>query len=270
MNRVIPMINAEWLKLRKRRGLTWLSLFLIAGSVLITNTVLTAYHLSDPARYAPAGGIGGFTNSQTLFGIAAALAAILIGATAGAQDVESGVFRSLAATGQSRARLALVRIPGGLLELLPMLLLGYGLEVAAVFLLAGGTPTPGATDLLVELGWLLALGVLNFTVGLGLAALLRSRAFAIGILVAWELAGSRIINRLSDFGSWRVFSSTIATDRLLPHATDAMTLGRECTAPGACSPDVITVSVAAALLVIVGWVVVFTVAGVWRTATQEA
>lgn len=270
MNRVIPMINAEWLKLRKRRGLTWLSLFLIAGSVVLTNGILTLYHLSDPSKYGPAGGVNGFTNSQTLFGIAVALAAILIGATAGAQDVESGVFRSLAATGQSRVRLALVRIPGGLLQLIPMLFLGYGLEVAAVFLLAGGTPTPGATDLLVELGWLLALGVLNFIVGLGLAALLRSRAFAIGILVAWELAGSRLIDRLSDFGSWRVLSSTVATDRLLPSATDAMTLGHTCSAPGVCGPDIITVSVGAALLVILGWIAVFTLAGVWRTATQEA
>ena len=270
MNRVIPMINAEWLKLRKRRGLTWLSLFLIAGSVILANVILTLYHMSDPAKHGPAGGIAGFANSQTLFGLAASLAAILIGATAGAQDVESGVFRSLAATGQSRVRLALVRIPGGLLELVPMLLLAYGLEVVAVFAFAGGTPTPGATDLLVGLGWLLALGVLNFTIGLGLAALLRSRAFAIGILVAWELAGSRIVNRLSDFGNWRLFSSTIATDRLLPHATDAMKVGETCSGPGSCSPDIVTVSVAAALLVIIGWIVVFTVAGVWRTATQEA
>ena len=238
--------------------------------MVIVNAILTAYHLSDAAKYGPAGGIGGLNNSQTLFGLAASLAAILIGATGGAQDVESGVFRSLAAAGQSRVRLALVRIPGGLLELVPMLILGYGLEVAAVFLLAGGTQTPDATALLAELGWLLALGVVNFTVGLGLAALLRSRAFAVGILVAWELAGSRLINRLSDFGNWRVLSSTLATDRLLPAATNNMKVGELCTAPGACTPDIVTVSVAAALLVIVGWIVVFTVAGVWRTATQEA
>ncbi|MGH7687955.1 MAG: hypothetical protein ACREN2_14230 [Candidatus Dormibacteria bacterium] len=270
MNRVIPMINAEWLKLSRRRGLMWLTLFLIAGSVVLANAVLSAYHASDPARYGPAGGLAGLHNSETLFGLAAALAAILIGATAGAQDVESGVFRSLAATGQSRVRLALVRIPGGLLVLVPILFLGYGLEVAAVFLLAGGTPTPDATTLLVMLRWLVALGTLNFTVGLGLASLLRSRAFAIGILVAWELAGSRIIDRLSDFGNWRVLSSTIATDRLLPSATDAMRVGESCSAPGACAPDIVTVSVAAALLVIAGWIVVATLAGVWRTATQEA
>src|SRR5262249_11491236 len=154
------------------------------------------------ARYGPAGGISGLRNSEMLFGVATALGAILIGATAGAQDVESGVFRSLAATGQSRVTLALVRIPGGLLLLLPMLLLGYALEVAAAFLLAGGTPTADATTLLVMLGWLVALGTLNFTLGLGVAALLRSRAFAIGVLVAWELAGSRIIDRVTQFGNW--------------------------------------------------------------------
>ena len=271
MSRVIPMINAEWLKLRTRRGLFWFSLFLIAGSVVFANVIKTLYHVSNPATYPPAGGIAGLSTSETLFGIASALGAILIGATAGAQDVESGVFRSLAATGQSRVKLALVRIPGGLLMLLPMLLLAYGLEVAAVFLLAGGTATPGATTLLVTLGWLVAMGTLNFTVGLGLATLLRSRAFAIGILVAWELAGSRIIDRITQFGSWRGLSSTVATDRLLPGATDAMRLGSEsCSAPGVCTPDIITVTVAGALAVIIGWIVIATALGVWRTVNQEA
>ena len=270
MNRVIPMIHAEWLKLRTRRGLLGLSLFLAAGSVVLVNAITAAYHLSDAAKYGPAGGVSGLHNIQTLFGIAAALAAILIGATAGSQDVESGVFRSLAATGRSRIMLALVRIPGGLLFLLPMLMLGYGIEVGAVFLLADGTATPDATALLVTLGWLLALGTLNFTVGLGLAALLRSRAFAIGILVAWELAGSRIIDRLSQFGDWRGLSSTIATDRLMPGATNAMRVGESCSAPGACASDIVTVTVAGALLVIVGWMVIATALGIWRTATQEA
>lgn len=255
------MINAEFLKLRKRRGLFWLSLFLIAGGVVLFNVLVSAYHLSDPAKYAPAGGIAGMSHSEILFGLTVALAAVLIGATAGSQDVESGVFRSLAATGQSRLKMALVRIPAALMMLLPMVLVGYALEVAAVFVLAGGTATPDATMLLVLLGWVAVMGALNVTVSLGVAALLGSRAFAIGLLVAWQLAGARIIDRITALGDWRALTPTISTDRLLPGSTDAITL----------SPvDTVTVSLAAAAVVIVAWMVVATALGAWRTATQEA
>lgn len=261
MNRVIPMINAQWLTMRRRRGLVWLTVALTVGGVLITNIVLTAYHLSNASLYAPAGGLAGFGHAYTLFGIVGTLAAVLIGATVGAQDTESGVFRSLVATGQSRIKLALVRIPGGLLLLLPMLLLAYGLEVAAAFLLAGGTATPDATTLLVGLGWLMATALLDYTVALGIAAMTRSRGVAIGILIAWEVAGSRIIERFSAFGSWRGLISTVATDRLLPGATDTIQLNRV---------DSITLSLGFALAVVAAWILVATALGVWRTVTQDA
>ncbi|HWF57814.1 MAG TPA: hypothetical protein VG520_05640 [Candidatus Dormibacteraeota bacterium] len=261
MSRVVPMIGAEFLKLRKRRGLVLLSLFLTAGSVVLVNGVLVAYHASNATKYGPAGGLIGFTNSLTLFGIVGALAAVLIGATAGSQDVSSGVFRSLVATGQSRIKLALVRIPGALLLLLPMLALGYALEVLAAFTLAGGTPTPTAVDVLNGAGWLAAVGVLDLAVAVGLGALVRSRGTAIGLMIAWELAGSRVVERISAFGNWRALASTAATDRFLPRATDVVQLTRL---------DSITVTIATAIVVVVAWIVVATALGVWRTATQDA
>ena len=71
MNRVVPMINAELLKLRKRRGLFWLSLVLVAGGVVVVNAFLIAYHASDPAKYGPAGGVVGMTHSETSAGVRA-------------------------------------------------------------------------------------------------------------------------------------------------------------------------------------------------------
>lgn len=261
MSRLLPMINAEFLKLRTRRGLVLLSLVLCTVSVVLVNAIITIYHVTDPTQNGPAGGMSGFTNSLDLFTIAGGLAAVLIGATAGAQDVSSGVFRSMVATGQSRIKLALVRIPGGLMLLLPMLALGYGLEVLFSFVLADGTPTPDGASLLIGAGWLLALAVLNYAVTLGLAALLRSRGTAIGVMIAWELAGSRAIERISVFGSWRQLVSSFALDRFLPGATDTVKLGRF---------DTITVTVGAAVAVVVGWILVATLLGVWRTATQDA
>jgi ABC-type transport system involved in multi-copper enzyme maturation permease subunit len=261
MNRVLPMINAEFLKLRTRRGLVVLSLVLCAFSVVLVNAIMTIYHVVDPVKNSPAGGLNGFTNSLEIFTIMGGLAAVLIGATAGAQDLSSGVFRSLVATGQSRVKLALVRIPGGLMVLLPMLALGYALEVVASFVLADGTPTPDAASLLIGAGWLLALAVLNLCVTLGLAALLRSRGTAIGIMIAWELAGSRAIERISVFGSWRKLVSSFALDRFLPGATDTVKLSRG---------DSISVTVGAAVAVVIAWIVVAIALGTWRTATQDA
>jgi hypothetical protein len=261
MNRTLPMIGAEFLKLRRRRGLVLLSLFLTSASVVIVNGILVAYHAADAAKYGPAGGARGFSNNLTLFAITGALTAVLIGATAGAQDTSSGVFRSLVATGQSRIRLALVRIPGALMLLLPMLALGDALELVAAFLLAGGTPTPTAADVFSGAGWLASIGVLDLTVTLGLGALVQSRGTAIGLMLAWELAGSRIVERISAFGGWRSLVSTVATDRFLPGATDTVGLGRG---------DTMTVTLGAAIAVVLAWIVVTTALGVWRTATQDA
>jgi ABC-type transport system involved in multi-copper enzyme maturation permease subunit len=254
------MINAELLKLRKRRGLFWLSLVLTAGIVVIANVVAQLYHVSDPVKYPAVGGAQGFVSFLGLFNIVGALAAVLIGATAGAQDVGSGVFRSLVATGQSRIKLALVRIPGGLIMLLPMLALGFALEVVASFVLAGGTRTPDAATILTGFGWLMAVAVLNYTVALGLAALLRARGTAIGLLIAWQLAASRLLEGITNFGNWRGLISSVATDRFLPGATDTIQLRR----------DSITVTLGVAIAVVIVWIAISTALGVWRTATQEA
>ncbi len=171
------------------------------------------------------------------------------------------MFRSLVATGQSRIRIAVVRIPGALLMLLPMLAAGYAIEVVAAFALAGGTPTPDAQYLLVGFGWLMATAILDLTVTLGLAALLKARGTAIGVMIAWELAGSRIVERISAFGSWRTLVSTVSLDRFLPNATDTVALTRG---------DTLTVTVGVAVAVVVGWIAVLSVLGVWRTATQDA
>lgn len=261
MNRLGPMIGAELLKLRRRKGLSWFSLFLVAGMVVVVNVVLVTYHATDPARYGPAGGETQFTNFFTLFSITVVLASVLVGATAGAQDVESGVFRSLVATGQSRVRLALVRIPGALLFLVPMVALGYLLEIAAAITLAGGTPIPDAASVLIGAGWLASVSVLTLAVSLGIAALLQSRATAIGVMIAWELAGARVVERISAFGGWRALVSTVATDRFLPGATDTVMLNRV---------DSISVTLGAAVAVVLAWIVVAVALGVWRTRMQDA
>ena len=260
MSRVLPMINAEFLKLRRRRGMVALAVVLTVGGVLLANGGEAVYHAVSPS-YPAAGGMHGFLTNLTLFNITATLTAVIVGATAGAQDVGAGVFRSMVATGQSRIRLALVRLPGGLLLLVPILLVAYGLEIAASFVFASGTQLPDGASLLIGLGWLVAVALLNYCVALGVAALLQARGTAIGLLIAWHLALSRLLEGAFALGNSRALISSVATDRFLPNATDVIQL-RE--------GNIITVTVGFAVLVVITWTAVATALGVWRTVTQDA
>ena len=98
------MIKAEWLKLRKRRGLFWWSLGLSVGVVALIFGVIEVLHLANPAQHGPAGGLTGVTRGLIGLYSAGGVAAILVGSFAGTADVSSGVFRDLVATVQPLAR----------------------------------------------------------------------------------------------------------------------------------------------------------------------
>lgn len=59
------MIKAEWLKLRKRRGLFWWALGLAVGVVTLIFGVIEVLHLSNAAQHGPAGGLTGITRGLT-------------------------------------------------------------------------------------------------------------------------------------------------------------------------------------------------------------
>src|ERR1051326_1051066 len=89
------MIGAEFLKLRKRRGVLAWALVLACGSVLLFTGDRAIQHASNPLN-APAGGVHGFMQSLQILGFfMAPLAAIMIGAEAGSSDRANGVSRAL-------------------------------------------------------------------------------------------------------------------------------------------------------------------------------
>lgn len=261
MTRLAPMITAELLKLRRRRGLVLFCLATTVGLTLIANGVMWAYHQSDAVKYPPTSGEVAFINMVNLFGILATLVPVIVGATAGAQDVESGVFRSLVATGRSRLSLALVRIPGALLLVLPMLLLAFAIEVGIAAIPLQGVAALHWGDVPVVLGWLVVTAVLNVALGIGIASLTGARGTAIGVIVIWQVAAGRLLERISAFGNLRGLISTVALDRFLPGASDTVQLTRV---------DSITVTTLEAVLVVAAWIAVATALGVWRTMTIDA
>jgi hypothetical protein len=109
----LRLIDAEFLKLRKRWGLLAWSLLLTVGAVLVQYLTLVLLHANDPAQHGPAGGLDHLSGTASTLVTLAPVAGVLIGAAAGAGDLEAGLFRELVVTGRSRLALFAARVPVG-------------------------------------------------------------------------------------------------------------------------------------------------------------
>ena len=247
------MISAEFLKLRRRRGILWWSLLLTSGAMVAAFTTLVILHLNDPGQYGPAGGAKNFIHAmEALIGLGG-VASIMIGASAGAGDLGAGVFRDMASSGRSRSTLFLVRVPGALLLQLPLILGALAIAAVASIVLAGSEPVPTATLIAQYGGWVLAGTVLELILAIGLSSLLGTRATTIGVLLAWELIGARLLQSFTFLGGVRKALNSTAIDNLRPGGS-----------------VLVPMSVVAAITVAVCWAVVALAAGAWRTRTIDA
>ena len=102
---MLALISTDVLKLRRRRGMLAISLLLTAGLMAVAFVVMVIQHGGNPARYGPAGGVSNYHDDIAVVTLMALIVGSIIGATSGTQDIESGVFRDLAATGRSRMAL---------------------------------------------------------------------------------------------------------------------------------------------------------------------
>src|SRR5215207_2239944 len=115
---------------------------------------------------------------------------VIVGATAGTQDIESGVFRDLAATGRSRLALFGSRVTGAWAVALPLAALAAGTALA------------------------LTAAALSAAIGVGVSALVGSRGPVIGILLAFFLAVEPILQQLAFLGDGRGILPSTALDRI--------------------------------------------------------
>jgi len=253
--------RAETLKLRKRRGLFVVVTLLTIVPQVIAYAILAILHAANPDHHGPAGGISNLGGGMSALILLGGVASIIVGAACGADDVNSGVFRELVVTGRSRVALFGARIPGGLLFLLPFVAAAYTLS-AVVGGLANGYLQAPSTTLLAESGlWVLANAAFYFVVALGLASVTASRAYTIGILIAWRTIVSHIISAIGALGAFREVVPDIGFVRLAPHAVAHYVND---------GPSDVKPSLAAAVLVPVLWLVVAIAVGAWRTATRDA
>lgn len=254
------MFGADLLKLRKRRGTLIWALVLTLAPQVIFFAVRAIQHSSNAAEQAPAGGMQGFSDGLRLLALfMGPLAAILIGAEAGAGDHAAGVFRDLVVTGRSRLALFAARIPAALALCWAVMGGGFVLLLIGTFVFGSGLPTPSGTLIVESIGFtLLATGVVC-AVAVGLASLTTSRPATITALIGWQLVASPLIANIESLGSSRdaVLSQSLA------HFS-SVTLEH-----GHMGADV-TMSTATAILVAVLWLGVFLALGAWRTRTMDA
>jgi hypothetical protein len=249
----LRLIKADVLKLRRRRGMLALAFLVTVGAAVLIYTITALQHGSNPIKYGPAGGLKHYQNSIGFLNSMVLVVAALVGATAGAADIESGVFRDLAATGRSRVALFTSRVFAGWAVVFTVVAATATVTAVAASILAGPLPAPGATAVLDGTVSLLLAGALGTAVAVGLAAVVGSRGPVIAVLLGFELAVLPILSGLKALGGARQLIPTEALQRIA----------------GTAPSGAVQMALVTAVLVLVAWFAAAFLAGVWRTRTQE-
>ena len=251
------LVGAEFLKLRRRRGLALSVLALTVVPMIIAYTVLLILHAADAAKHGPAGGLENLSGSMDLLSQLSVVAAILVGSTLGAGDLGSGVFRELVATGRSRLALFAARVPAGLGLVLLVVGAAFAVTATASTVFAGSSEVPGVSMLVSSAAWLGLVTGLALVLALGVSSALGSRGTTIGVLLGWQLIAMPLVLQIGALGSLRQGLAGAATERFEP----ARLFEGGATVP---------MSLAAAVAVIATWTVVPLAIGAWRTCTRDA
>jgi hypothetical protein len=248
----LQLIRTDILKLRKRWGMVALAIVMTTGAMIVGYVVMAIQHASDPSKHGPAGGLHNYQGSAQFLAVMAFVAATIVGSTAGAADLESGVFRDLAATGRPRLALFSSRILGAWGVIVPIAALAALIPAVASIALAGSLAAPGAAAIVAGTASVLVSAMLGAAVSVGLAALVGSRGPVIAIMLGFNLAVAQLLVTLSFLGDARNALPGVAIDRI-GHVVDK-----------GLSPTLTT-----AILVVLAWLGAAYAAGAWRTRTRE-
>jgi ABC-type transport system involved in multi-copper enzyme maturation permease subunit len=249
------LIASDILKLARRRGLIISSLVLLMGSVVAILVVRAILHSSDPFETESVGAEFGYRMCLIALITLGGLVTTAIGATAGAQDHTAGVFRDLVATGVSRTRLFVARIPAALAVIAVLVVPAFVVALAVGLLFANGQPEPTGSQIRGDAQYLaLLLGTLA-VLACALSATIGSRGWVIGALIAFEWVVQPLLSSFSVFGNARHWLLGPAVD----HA-----------ARSDLSRYDLEMSNDQAAITIVLWMAAVVSVAIWRTVAREA
>ena len=253
------LVSADLLKLGRRRGLVAVTGLLTVGAMTITYGIIELLHVASPATHGPAGGIVNLGHGAWVASALGAVAAAIVGSFAGVGDLEAGVYRDMVVTGRSRLALYRSRLLSGLVFLLPFVVAGYTIAGLASVVFAGGRPLPGASLLVTTGLWAVLQVSFYYLLAVGVACLIGSRSYTIGILLAFRLALTPILASISALGVVRELIPGAGLQDLTPAA-----LGN-----AAQQGSVVPMSTAAIATVLIAWAAAAVVAGAWRDTRRD-
>jgi hypothetical protein len=257
------MISAELLRVRKNWALAIWMVIMTSGAVAVFFLIAEAFHLDNSVQNGPPGGAVNFSHPIIIISAIGSIAAAILGTSVGVGDLTSGVFRDMVVTGRSRVAMFAARVPGMLLFWIPLIAVAYLIGIAFDFALAGGLATPTAAHMIKDGLWIEMVTSVALIASMGISSVIGSRGISIGILLAWQLAVTPLLLNLSVLGVTREGLLSAATTRVEPAG-----LGDH-GGPNSAAAS-LHVSMVAAIVVLIGWIVVPLVIGGWRTATREA
>ena len=248
----LRLIRAEILKLRKRPGMLAISAFITIAAAALAVVIPAIMHSSNPIKNGPAGGVENYTSTISVITLMIIVVGAIVGSTAGAQDIETGVFRDSAATGRSRMALFGARIPGALTIVLPMAAVSAIIAAVGGIAFAGSLAVPSASVIAGGTAAALAAGVISVIASVALAALTGSRGPVIGIVLAFELAISKLLIGVPALGDVRELIPNAALSRIGHSPDQAFHMG-----------------LGVAVAVLLAWTAAAFAAGAWKTKTRE-
>jgi ABC-type transport system involved in multi-copper enzyme maturation permease subunit len=244
------------LKLRRRKGLMALAVALTILPMTVGYGIAIFQHVTDPAANGAPGGVENFRGGLNVLSLLAGICAVLVGATLGAADAETGTFRDLVLTGRSRTSLYLSRFPAGMLIVLTLTGFAFLLATVVSITFAGEREAPSASLIAGSAGWLSLSVTSSLVIAIAVSSLGASRSLSVGGLLAWQLGITNLLLALEFLGATR--------EALLPAAVGHFT-------PSQLELDrAVDGSTTAALITIAVWLAGAGVAGWWRTARRDA
>jgi ABC-type transport system involved in multi-copper enzyme maturation permease subunit len=241
---MLPLVRAELRRIVGRRGAFY-------GSIVFALIIMGITIAVDDAQ----SGATAMDRAATAGRFAGLLGVVVMGALAGSYDTAQGTMRYLVLTGVPRWQLAVVRIIGIMVAVLPMALL----ILAIAYVAAMGVGDGPSGKVIGESVWailatLWTWGIVSVSIGM----LMRSNGPAIAVSVVLFFGGALITNLVAAF-----ISETLA-NYLLPAVFEQVAA---LTKPG--GEQDLTLSLAAAFAVLAVWLIALSAAAIARVQRDE-